>query len=78
MDSKQRQMDYNQTFNSEHGDRVLKDLITRNYLVQPTDPRDANVCLYQAGKRDVILEILLIMKKTPQDLLTTVEELSNE
>ena len=51
--------DFNQTFGSEHGQRVLTDLLNFCGLLEPANPDDGpNAVMLSAGRRDVALFIL--------------------
>ena len=55
----QVKVDFNRTFNSEHGRRVLEELLTFCHIMEPpavvTDP---HVVMFKAGRRDVAMYIL--------------------
>jgi hypothetical protein len=68
-DDKQKLIDYNETFNSVHGKRVLKDIMriaNFNYAVVPKDSTgkiDVSEVLRREGQRSVIIHIIRQMEK---------------
>ena len=74
--AEQRKVDYNVVFGSEHGKRVLEDIMTYCHVLEPLSTKDPNEILIREGRRDVANMILSAMKYTPADYPDIVEEAS--
>lgn len=72
-----RLIDYQRTFGSIPGKRVLKDLIDSNFLLQPTYSGDAEQALVHEGQRNAVLRILTFLKADPAEFLQFIEEIEN-
>lgn len=60
--------DYQKTFSTEHGKRVLYDLIKEHHMMTPMMPADAFNLALKEGERNVVLRILTIIKTNPEKL----------
>lgn len=69
----QRKQDFNATFNSDHGKRVLAELLTFCHTFEPLMDNDPNKSLVREGRRDVATYILMGMKLTPADLPEVID-----
>lgn len=70
-----KQQDYKRTFSSEHGKRVLYDLMNDHYAIRSTYERgDALELAYREGQRQVVLRILTILKFEPEKIKQTIVE----
>lgn len=73
-------MRYKKCFSTEEGATVLKDMIRNHFIGSPTVyfDRAGNTNPYQLyfneGMRNVILRILTILEKTPEDILRMHED----
>lgn len=68
----QLKQDYDRTFNTDHGKRVLLDLMTDNHVVQAVTSIDTNTVFIQLGRRDAVLNILRKLNYTEEDFLVAV------
>lgn len=72
-----RVIDYQSTFNSHVGRKVLYDLMRASFYLTPTlDGRhpDAVAMAFNEGQRAVVLRILQILKMNPNKLLELIKE----
>lgn len=60
--------DYQSTFSSPHGKRVLHDLMVAHHMMDPMMPADAFNLALKEGERNVVLRILSVLKTSPEDL----------
>lgn len=59
MDAKQLKIDYDRTFNTDHGKRVLEDIMAYCHVLEPVKGGiDTNTLLIKQGRRDAALTIL--------------------
>lgn len=65
---KQLQQDYRNTFSTESGKRVLKDLENICFYKSTVFAPDNNVMAFKEGNRAVYLHILTILELTPDKL----------
>lgn len=65
---KQRLIDYKNTFNSEHGRRVLYDMCKDSFVVNDLFSRDPLEMAYREGQRATCLRLLKLLNLTPKDV----------
>jgi hypothetical protein len=70
---KQKRADFIQTFSSAHGERVLQDLVRFSKLFKPDAPLTEGDLAYQAGMQRVVLRILNIMGRSPEQMTKAIE-----
>lgn len=59
---KQRRIDYNAAFGSDHGHRVLQDLVTNVcHLYQTSFGKDIHESVFREGERNVALVIMALL-----------------
>ena len=68
--------DFKRFFTTESGKRVLYDLVSNHFMMQPTmgakpDPLEM---AYNEGQRQVVLRIMTILKAKPVDITALIEE----
>ena len=69
---KRNYYDYKNTFiDSEHGDRVLSDLIKRFHVLKPIVEGDSIDRAFNEGQRSVVLHIMGITGRTAEDFPET-------
>lgn len=73
----QLKMDYNSTFNSEAGKRVLEDIMTTCHVLEVEPDNITENIVARAHRRDVAHHIMFRMGLGPQDFPKVVEEISN-
>lgn len=56
--AEQLRRDYENTFSSEHGQRVLRNLLHRFWFMESCFHPDPNVVQFREGQRDVVVDIL--------------------
>ena len=69
-------MDYNITFGSEHGRRVLIDLLQYAHVLEAPSLHEVepNLVIFREGRRDVAARILQLLNVDPSKFLTLLEE----
>jgi hypothetical protein len=77
--SKQRKADYEITFGSEEGKRVLRDMMDSCNFLKPSyqsiSPEDT---AFNDGKKAMVLHILGILAYKPDDIISTTKEIVKE
>lgn len=73
----QRRTDYNTTFNSEGGKKVLEDIMAYCHVLEPLPTADPNQILVREGRRDVANMILSAMNFKPADYPELISEMSD-
>jgi hypothetical protein len=73
----QRKIDYNLTFNSDHGRKVLNEIMAYCHVLEPLPTTDPNQILIREGRRDVANMILSAMKYTPADYPDLIDKAAN-
>lgn len=73
----QLKMDYQGTFNTEAGKRVLEDLMTVCHIFETEADNVTENIVARAHRRDVIHHIMGRLGYGPQEFFTKVEETSN-
>ena len=71
----QRKRDFEITFRSEHGERVLKHLIRSNHILEPTFSTDPIQSAFNEGRRNAVLEIMSILHYRPEDFMQLADNL---
>lgn len=66
--------DYDLTFNTPHGRRVLHHLMRTGKVVTPVADPDPNQSLRNEGMQHLVLSILRFLKKRPDQIAETTEE----
>ena len=66
--------DFKRTFGTEHGKRVLLDLILSSNIIGTTYKKDVNEMLVLEGGRNKVLEILAIMETDAEKFLALIRE----
>lgn len=67
-------VDYKRTFNTQHGARVLYDLMDQHYMMKPMDVGNPQVHAFQEGQRAVVLRLLTLLKIDPMQLQERIKE----
>ena len=79
---KQQIVDYRATFTSDHGGRVLNDLIFRHNVLESTFSADPLAMAHKEGQRDVVLGILHFLQLKPDDIpqqrISVLEQFARE
>lgn len=66
---------YQKTFDSPHGQVVLRDLMKVNFILSPTiHEQNSDLTLVHEGQRNAILRIMTILKMDAAAILGTIEE----
>ena len=65
--------DYCRTFGSPQGGRVLRDLMKRNHVFDPTINANSHITGFHEGRRTAVLEILKTMNWSEADIQRMVE-----
>ena len=73
----QLKMDYNGTFGTEAGQRVLADIMTLCHVLEPEADNIVENIVARAHRRDVAHLIMARMGYVPQDFPKTIEENSD-
>lgn len=66
--------DYQKTFSTPHGKKVLLDLINAHSMMQPTFHENSHVMACREGERMVIIRILGILKTSAEKIKKLLEE----
>ena len=69
-----RVQDYQQTFSSPHGKRVLYDLMGVCHMLQPLNVSNPQVMAFEEGQRQVVLRILTYLKVDMEKLHERIRE----
>jgi len=75
---KQLKNDYEITFNSAEGQRVLHDIIVHTHVLVPTFTDDPYRTAFNEGSRNEALRIMSILQYKPQDFVRIAQEISDE
>ncbi len=67
-------IDYVKTFQSDHGKRVLYDLIDAHGIMATNFHENAHVMAAREGERSVVLRILQILKTDQQKMAKLIED----
>jgi hypothetical protein len=68
-------IDYNRTFSTASGKKVLQDLIDSFHVLRPTfSPGDPHLTSFKEGSREVVLRILSLINTDPRKFLEMAEE----
>ncbi len=67
-------VDYQKTFSSEHGKRVLFDLLDAHGVMSTNFHENPQVLAAREGERSVILRILQILKTDQQKMAKLIED----
>jgi len=70
----QRVLDYRATFGSEHGARVLADLVSKGHVLESTLVPEPHIFAFREGERNMILEILRMLSLKPDQVRKVVED----
>lgn len=71
----ERTLSYQQTFNTEHGRRVVYDLMKVCHMLSPSYVQgDAYQSAFREGERNVCLRILTALKISPEELRERMKE----
>ena len=72
---KQRIIDYRVTFGSEHGRRVLSDLVRECHALEPSHVRgEPHETAFREGERNVLLKIITALSYKPEDFINQAKE----
>jgi hypothetical protein len=80
-DENQKAIDYKIVFGTEHGQKVLADLIQDNWILSSAIHEAPAIAAYREGERNVVLKILRYLSITPADvpkIIEQVEDIFNE
>tara|TARA_R110000851_G_scaffold235523_4_gene388092 strand:+ start:4798 stop:5046 length:249 start_codon:yes stop_codon:yes gene_type:complete len=75
---KQLKNDYAIVFGSEEGKRVLHDILMNTHVLEPTFTEDPYRTAFNEGARNESLRMLSILQYSPQDFITTAQEINDE
>lgn len=74
MASKQLKIDYDRTFNTDHGKRVLEDIMSYCHVLEPVvGDIETNTLLIKQGRRDAALTILEKLNYNERKFIDHVE-----
>ena len=62
-------MAYSKVFNSDEGKQVLLDLMNEGHLLEPEQDTDAQALTFRAGRRDLVMTILINKNATLNDII---------
>jgi len=72
-------MDYKKTFSTDHGARVLADIVQRSFMLQPTDVgKGHDRMLLNEGRRELGLLIYGAANKDMQDLKQIIDAINRD
>jgi len=75
----QKKADFSATFGSDHGERVLNDMMKRFNMLGTTHViGDANHAAFLEGQRDVMLYILKCLKCKPREVPAMVQRMTED
>ena len=72
--AKQLKRDYEITFSSPEGKRVLHDLAINGHVLETSYNLEPTLMAYNEGARNFVLRILTILKYKPEDFITLSKE----
>lgn len=70
--------DYKDVFTSEIGKKVLNDMMSAHFFIQPTISADPYETAFKEGQRNVILRILQIMKVDVKEMRDRIDRADNQ
>lgn len=70
----QRVRDYLATFSSDHGARVLADLVVKGHVLESTLVPEAHIFAFREGERNLVLEILRMLSLKPDQVRKVVDD----
>ena len=74
MDVQQLKIDYQMTFETEHGKRVLEDILAYSHVLEPLNGAiDTNSIILREGRRDVALTILQKLHWNERNFINSIE-----
>lgn len=75
---KQLKRDYEITFNTPEGRRVLHDILKNTHVLEPTLSSDPYLTAAAEGARNEALRILSILSYKPEDFVPLAQEVNDE
>lgn len=78
MTKKEKQIVYNKVFGSADGEKVLADLMKYCHMLEFESDLNPENITFRAGRRDVIMNILINMKYKEKSIISKIEESINE
>lgn len=69
-----RVLDYKQVFGTEHGKRVLYDLVKTHNVLNSTFDKDPATFAFKEGERNVVLRILTLLNVDTVQLQNIIEK----
>lgn len=74
-----RRQDYRRVFGGEPGQRVLRDLMRRHFVLSSTQiPGDSHESAFNEGRRAVVLDVLAALRADEEQLRQLNEGISDE
>jgi hypothetical protein len=70
----QTKTDYEITFGTAEGKRVLDDILKNTHVLEPTFSADPYITAFNEGARNEALRILTILQYKPQDFVQIVAQ----
>jgi hypothetical protein len=76
---KERRADYARTFGSDHGKRVLHEILRFSHLLHPTYVRgDSYETAFREGERNIGLRVLTLLGRRAEDFPEFSDEVNHE
>jgi len=75
--ARQRKRDYSILFSSPEGKRVLDDLILHSGMLNSSFNSDPLILAHDEGGTDIIRYILSVLKYSPKDFISHIEEIES-
>lgn len=66
-------MAYSEVFGSDKGRQVLLDLMREGHMLEPEQDADLQNITLRAGRRDIVMTILININATLDDVLNKIE-----
>jgi len=73
-----RAIDYQMTFSTPHGKRVLHDLMKWGHVLHPTFKKDPHETAFQEGERHMVLRLLTVLKTNVEALNEHIDQIEEE
>jgi len=73
-----RAIDYQRTFGSDYGKRVLRDLMVECHVLGSSFSKDPSLMAFKEGEKNVALRIMKILNVNIDELEKHIKEIENE
>lgn len=74
----QRVRDYRIVFGSDEGQRVLRDLVARGWVLSGTLHENSHITAHREGERNMVLEIMRVLQLRPEDVRDIVADVDDQ